>query len=212
MQSGGRTELRGPSSLLDATAYTQTAGTLLVETAAAGAGRVDASGAAALAGNLAVETRAGFTPAPGRDLPLPRRGSGDRAPSARSLEVTPGIDYAVDYDATGATLRVAGATPIVTEAAGAPRRRQPPVHASRAGRPRAGQARRCLGAEREPRLLRGHVHDVVAQGRSPRPGGSRGEIPRAARLHLPWLRGGRGLLGRPAATSASAWPEGPSGG
>jgi hypothetical protein len=110
VQSGGRTELRGPGSILEAAAYTQTAGTLLVETAAGGVGRVDSAGAAALAGGLAVETRGAFTPTPGTTFRFLDAGS--RTGSFSTLiEVAPGIDYAVDYDATGAALRVVASAP-----------------------------------------------------------------------------------------------------
>ena len=98
-------------------AYVQTGGTLAVETAAGGHGRLAVGGPATVGGNLTVATRLGFVPAPGTLFRLLDAAS--RVGAFASLtRVAPGIDYAVEYDATGAALRVAAgsAPPAVAPA------------------------------------------------------------------------------------------------
>ncbi len=109
-QAAGRTELADATSRLAASAYTQSGGMLLVETSAAGTGRVTTPGAASLAGSLAVGTRAGFTPASGSTFRILDAASVSGA-FGSLLELTPGIDYVVDYDALGAAVRVPAAPP-----------------------------------------------------------------------------------------------------
>jgi hypothetical protein len=96
--------------------YAQSGGTLAVETAAAANGQLVAGGAATLGGNLSVATRSGFVPAAGTVFrfldTLSRTGT-----FASVTELAPGIDYEVDYDATGAALRVVGTTPAPPAAA-----------------------------------------------------------------------------------------------
>jgi hypothetical protein len=95
-------------------AYVQSSGTLAVETASGGHGRLAVGSAATLGGNLSVSTRNGFVPAPGtvfRFLDAASR----TGTFASFTEVAPGIDYSLDYDGTGAGLRVvsSSAPPLV---------------------------------------------------------------------------------------------------
>jgi hypothetical protein len=108
LEAGGLTKLTDATSLLEAAQYVQTGGRLAVETAPAGVGRLNVAGVASLGGTLAVETRAGFVPAPGATFRFLQAGS-RTGTFASVLEVAPGIDYEIDYDATGAAARVAGA-------------------------------------------------------------------------------------------------------
>jgi hypothetical protein len=94
-------------------AYVQAGGTLAVETAVGANGRVAATGAATLGGNLSVATHAGFVPAPGTLFRFLDAGS-RTGTFASVTQIAPDVAYAVDYDATGAALRVVGASgPLV---------------------------------------------------------------------------------------------------
>ena len=107
------------TGILGAASYTQSAtGTLQVRIAGTapgtGFGQLHVDGTAALAGTLRIVTASGFTPAEGNSFRIVDAGSRTGVFSTVEGATTDGVEYSVQYDATGVTL-VVGTVPPASE-------------------------------------------------------------------------------------------------